>query len=465
MPQPKTNQLEMTSTERDKLRDQIEKHWTNDSADMEPRSKAMQRWTKLTHGFSDDSNVPDHKRSNFHIPLILWMIINKVAKEITPLLGEDSEIVVVPVGPSDAARKDKVKRWMTFRVKQLKLFAKYYSHLFKKAENGTSILYVPWVTRTRLVKTVKAGTRPVEDEFEDAIDEESQLPALVPKTETFTEDNIEEVTTFDGIDPVPENIEDWAIPAVATSFEDADHFTRRLRLTLDEIHDLRDTNKISPDLLTDSDMDRLAELSEESRSETSAQPDAGAKVRAEKRQLTGVPVDGSGGPSKIVIYNYFGKLRKKKGSKAVEIVAFYSPSLKKVLGVAELVEMFPDGKVPFIKSPLILNPDSFWGKGIPEVLESISREMNAMHNIVTDAGMMAVAPVGAYKPIAGFDATKFEYGPGIMLPLADPERDLVFKSPGTPNLQIYAVLMPALLQMAENLIGLTQPEIGRQFTG
>ena len=37
-------------------------------------------------------------------------------------------------------------------------------------------------------------------------------------------------------------------------------------------------------------------------------------------------------------------------------------------------------------------PKRFWGRGILEILEPIRREMDALHNIITDAGMASVGP-------------------------------------------------------------------------
>jgi hypothetical protein len=129
-----------------------------------------------------------------------------------------------------------------------------------------------------------------------------------------------------------------------------------------------------------------------------------------------------------------------------------------------LVDIFPDGRLPFIKSDLIRDPNRFWGIGLPELLEDINREMDALHNITTDGGMMSVGPMGGYKPMSGFTAEKFKYEPFMMLPLNDPKNDLSFFN-ASFNPGGYVALMPQLLAMAERVTGLTETQLGRQFSG
>jgi hypothetical protein len=457
------SQLKLTTEEREELRQKILDDWTRDSSDLRQRAERQVRWIRLWRSASEE--LDKDEGSNFHIPLVLWQILNFVAKLISTLFGQDSEILVLPRGKTDIKRVNKVKRWMNYRIKEsLHLFKKYYDFAVLKCIFGSAIAFTPWTRKTRLVK--KTVKREVE-EIVDGVDPVTGFPARIPQRRTVEEEQEVEVVDFEGLDFRPENNEDWVVPASATSLDDADHFIRRIQLSVPEILEMRESGDFDASLWkTNKEFtDELYRLAKTGKTDAAGGTDTGQAVRQERADQASTPIHPLGEENNLVFYNWFGKFRVGKDELPTDVVAFVSPQMNRLFGVVRRIDKYPDGRLPFIKTDLLRDPNKMWGIGFPEVLESINREMDALHNIVTDAGMIGVGPMVAYKPMAGFNAEKFRYEPWTAIPLNDPKNDIALVGPGQINIASYATLMPQLLAMAERIFGLTETQLGRQFSG
>jgi hypothetical protein len=337
--QPRSKQLEFSNKdERRKLLRTILDDWTVDSVDLEPRSNAAERWVKLWRAGASDPTLRGATDSNFHIPLILWQIFSAAAKELAILFGEDNEIQVKPRGEADAARVEKVRRWMNYRVKEsLKLFKKYYDFAILKRIFGTVIAFTPWTRRTRPVR--KLITRTV-TEYEERLDPTTGLVGSVPVQKKVVDEEEGEVVDFEGLDFRVENTEDWIVPKSATSLEDSDHFIRRLRLSVDKILDLRDEGKLDASLFEKKNekgeselVEKLYQHAKTMKTNTVGGQDSGRQVREARDDLSGQPTTPLGSENLIVVYNWVGKFRMKdnKGrrkERADDVVAFVIPGIE-----------------------------------------------------------------------------------------------------------------------------------------
>ena len=457
MPLPKAKQLTLSTEAANRLKLTIENDFSKDSADLKGRNEKMKRYARLARAASDVQGIPQEERSNFSIPLILWQILAKLAKELDVLLGEESEISVTPIGESDVKRAKKVKKWMNWRIKvSLKLFKKLYPYLLQKSIMGTSIGFVPWVTKKRLVK--KFVSNQVEGFEEQIVD---GLPAQVPFKRPEVVEVIEEVIDFDGPDLVVEDLEDWVVPSTAKDIESADHFIRIVRLDIDEILDMSDSGKLDAGLVK-ANIDSLRRISENTFQATELNND----VFQEKKEQQGVPEVPQGRETRVTFYNWFGKFRtddKDKLARSEEVIAFYQPELKKVLGVSLLVESFPDGRRPFIKSDAIMNVNQFWGTGLCELLEPISNEMDALHTLAVSAAEGAVGTVVFASPTAGINWDKVRIEPNTVIFTPNPQ-DIKVVPLGQINMGPYIQLMQELTSFAERLTALNDPQLGRQLS-
>ena len=293
MPQPKCKQFKLSEEDRTRLTALIREQKTADSTDLEARGKAYARWYRLWRAGVEPASHPDEEGSNFHIPLIQWQILNSQAKEMVALFGEGTDIQVIPRGATDIKRVAKVKHWMDYRVQNLDLLRRYYDFGLLKRIYGTSIAFLRWVIKKRTVIDLVPET--VTENVEQK-DPTTGLTALVPVPREVVREVEKEVTDFEGLMFDAENIEDWIVPKSATTLEDADHFSRYLKLTVEEILDLRDQGKLDEKLWKDDEElnDKLERLAKTGKPDASASGTPGQPVKEEKAAQTGLPMAPSG---------------------------------------------------------------------------------------------------------------------------------------------------------------------------
>ena len=465
---PSASQMTLTKEDREALRLQVHDDWFLDSTDNEKLNRMRKRAVQLWDAATDVNTFPEHEKSNFHVPLTQWQILAKLVKEVDALLGDEAEVVVRPIGPADAKLAPKISRYMNWWVKvTLKLFKKLYDYLQQKIVMGTAIAFLAWQKKERKVKELVPRRVPVTRE---SVDQATGLPITVPDFEVQYETVEKSVTDSEGPELCVENLEDWAVPVnsliAENSIGEIDHFERRLKLTVDQLLDMADEGKLDEKVLKGESLAKLRRFAETGQflDETTSAADTGKQVRDEKERLAGT--DGlQSRDERLTVINWFGRFRKKTAKddeRSEETVAFYQPETNLLLGASRLVDMYPDGRRPFIKSEMVRNLGSFWGKGLPEFLESINNEMDIQHNAITDAAVLALNPTIFYSPAAGVNFETFRIESGTAVPCADPSK-IVALNFANINMSPAVVIQNHLLNFAENISGLTQVEMGRPF--
>ena len=453
MPQPAVKQLKLSKKKHQELRFLIEQQYWTDSIDLRNRNRLFERWYKLSRNAMEVNGFPQEEKSNFSVPMILWQILAKLSKEIDALLGEESEISVRAIGKSDLERVDKIRRWMNWRIKvSLKLFKPIYDYLMQKYRYGTVIAMIGWETKTRLVKKQE----PVFEQVPGPPGPNG-LATLVQKQVGFKPVE-KEIIEKDGPFVKIENIEDWVFPANKEDIINGDHFIRIVRLTMDDMVDLKNQGKIDESVLTEKFKKELANLSD---AVSGNEEIHGKPIRDAKQQQEGLPAIPLSPRGDVRVYNWFGRFRiDDKDEKTSEVVAFYQPDTKVLLGVARLVDMFPDGRRPFVCSKMISDPNRALGIGICEMLEPIQRELDAFSNLARDAGEGAIGPVIFYEPASGFDPKAQKMEAYQAIPVADAS-GVKAVNLGDINLQPYVLLKQDDLSFAEKLTGITDAQLGR----
>lgn len=463
MPIPKVKQLELSEEATQRLISRIEQDYEDDSADLQGRNNALQRWYKLWRVARNMNGFPEEEKPAFNIPLVLWQILAKLAKELDALLGDESEIIVNPIGPSDTKRAQKVTRWMNWRVKNsLKLFKKLYVYLLQKSVMGTTIGHIYWKTKKRTVKSIEIQPVPyiVTDPMTgmEMLDPMTGQPIMDMRLEPIEVEK--EVIDFDGPQFDVENLEHWLIPPYATSIEDADHFERVLWLSYEEVLDMVAEGQMRE--LTDEEKEQLRHIAE-NEPPLGSESGSSKQVSSEKAAQTGTPSVPEGRQNKIRFINWNGKfLVNEEDDRGQEIISFFQPDRKILCGTCRLVDMNPDGRRAFIASQAIQDINSFWGIGIAELLEPMNMEMNALHSAAEAAAEAANTIILLVKPTMGSSIDKTRLGAGLnLVPTSDTEGAKILQMQGG-DLAQYATLMNQHLSFSERVTGLTDNQLGRQ---
>ncbi len=152
-----------------------------------------------------------------------------------------------------------------------------------------------------------------------------------------------------------------------------------------------------------------------------------------------VDVDGSGIHSKVVVWVH--------------------PRSRRILRATYLRRLSPQGVVPFFKADFIRKPDQVYGVGVLEMLHSLSVEMDAMHNMRIDFGLLAAMPYGFYRPTSSIEPKTLPLEPGVLIPLDDPQRDVYFPNLGNRTATLFQE-EAAIQTMVERLTGMNDLTYG-----
>ena len=86
------------------------------------------------------------------------------------------------------------------------------------------------------------------------------------------------------------------------------------------------------------------------------------------------------------------------------------------------VEPYPYeyGRPPYIDFCVYRRPNLFWGRGVPEMLESAQEELTALHNMRSDAIAKRVAPPVLHRLGSGWDPDEQPLAPAAAVEVTDP---------------------------------------------
>ena len=113
-----------------------------------------------------------------------------------------------------------------------------------------------------------------------------------------------------------------------------------------------------------------------------------------------------------------------------DVIVWVHNETREILRCTYLYRVSPSGKRPFFKIDFHKRNNTEYGIGLVEILYSLGREIDAMHNIRIDVGVMTSMPFGFYRPTASMAEEKLPIEPGTMVPLDNPSQDVFFPNLG-----------------------------------
>lgn len=88
------------------------------------------------------------------------------------------------------------------------------------------------------------------------------------------------------------------------------------------------------------------------------------------------------------------------------------------------------GKRPFVNIEFIPREGHGYAMGLLEILHPLSVEMDFIHNVKVDIGLLAAQPFGFYRAATGMDPVKLRIKPGDLIPVDDPGSHVFFPNLG-----------------------------------
>jgi len=142
-----------------------------------------------------------------------------------------------------------------------------------------------------------------------------------------------------------------------------------------------------------------------------------------------------------------------------EVVGWVHKRSKKLLRATYLYRINKVGKRPFFKADFHKRAGEDNGIGLVELLHPLSTELDAMHNLAVDYGMISTMPFGFYRPSSTIEPEVMQLQPGSLIPVDDPQRDVFF--PNLGNRTSFGLQQEAsIMNSVERLTGISDLNLG-----
>jgi hypothetical protein len=142
-----------------------------------------------------------------------------------------------------------------------------------------------------------------------------------------------------------------------------------------------------------------------------------------------------------------------------DIVAWVHLNTGAILRASYLYRINSRGKRPFFQTIFHMRDNGRQPIGLLEMLHPLSVEMDAMHNMRIDFGMLATMPFGFYRPTSSIEAETLSLEPGALIPLDNPQTDVYF--PNLGNRTAFGMQEEAaLLNMVERVTSISDLSLG-----
>lgn len=113
-----------------------------------------------------------------------------------------------------------------------------------------------------------------------------------------------------------------------------------------------------------------------------------------------------------------------------DVIVWVHKGTQKILGADYLRRRSPEGLRPFFKIDFHKRHGQDYGVGMIELLYTLTKEIDAIHNMKVDYGLLSSTPFGFFRPTSSMDSNKMSLEPGAMIPLDNPQQDVYFPNLG-----------------------------------
>lgn len=389
--------------------------------------------------------------SNLHLPMPFIVVKTLHARFLQALLGIDPPFNIGPRLEASAERAQMIQATMEYAIKE---WANDYQGAFEALDEwlwqwlstGSGILKIRWETKyTRFmdVETVEVPTAPLSQIDEDGI--ETLIPQTKLEEREVARVKKKQYPVFETV-----NHEDLVIIGGNGNPQRADAILQAVDMTASDLWLLVDQKLFDEEAVEEiirggpdrQDTTIGAEIKDQrnrNAGQASLQTDAELDRYKIIEAYVSMDVDGSGINSDLVIW-------------------FHLTS-RKLCRANYLYRMNKAGERPFFKIDFHKRKDQDYGIGLVEILHPLSVEMDAIHNMRIDFGMISVMPFGFYRPTSSIDPETISLEPGMLIPVDNPQTDVYF--PNLGNRTSFGFQEEAALQnMVERLTGISDLTLG-----
>lgn len=418
--------------------------FTQDIADREEWMRNRERLYKKYRGVTEPKDFPWPGCSNLHLPVTMTAVETIHPRLVNALFAVRPYATVRPREARDVERARKVEQVLDYALEQeMDVFPKVDDWIHNMLIDGVAVVKLTWRHERRKV---------VDVEHELAFDVVLGADGVeyVPTLKEVEVERDEMVYDAPWVEVV--DLEDLVLPASASDLQEADHVIHRLWLTMDHLRRraaeglYRGVEKLETapagEGPREGSLDRLKRLKDELEGVDSP---SGSPEQSRRREVLEVyyryDVDGDGFEEECI---------------------FTVDREAEVLLRADLLDtVFAHGQRPFMAMKFMPVPGRFYAIGVPELIEFIQDELNAIHNQRVDFGTLTNTPFGWYRAASGFNPEVHTIEPGKLFPV-DAVGDVQLAT--FPNSTAWGEREEmVLLGYMEQLLGISDFNVGRQI--
>lgn len=391
--------------------------------------------------------------SDLHLPVVFTVCKTYHARFLAALLATDPPF---SMKARQAAWEDRVPVIADTLRYALNTWSNHYKGLDEVADQwiwkwvttGRGILKQRW--ERKYERYVDVVTKPVVVGMVDTINPQTGEAVQVPQQEM--QDVEEEVveTVFDG--PVASVIAEEDIVFVGGDGDPdlADDVIESSYLTASELWSHADQKVFSTDVVEEIIKGGESYLSSEPANQIKLEQSVSAGMNTPDKEYdlkryqileryTSLDVDGSGINTSVVLW--------------------VSKETKKILRATYLRRVSKSGMRPYTSIEFHKRNTRNYPVGLPELLYSVCKEVDAIHNLRVDIGIHTSLPFGFYRPSSSMSEEIISFGPGSLIPVDNPQTDIYF-----PNLSgrtaFSAQEEAALMSHVERLTSISDITLG-----
>jgi hypothetical protein len=473
----------------------------------------IERYAKL-RGWLPDKNHPlGEQASNIWVPIILIASLRLKAglenavKSIRPLMGSKAR------QRRNMSKQDNIDRLLDYQffceIDGERTIDDMISNF---VDDGTTITMQKWVKRDEVIRDVRVLPQPdpqtpldlqigevMQAFFPTVIDaypmgnemgeampgendaswrvmykDENNIEQMATVEFYDTEDGRIEacittkVRTYDG--PAVEvcDLEDIVVPircanlqpTTAENPHGAPYVNRICKTTVDAIR--RGVANGTYDLVTPEELERIVQ----GRRSYNTESDEEMKEFKESKEGRQQGYSQSDDNGERIIVEHYGRWDVDGDGLEEDVIFWVERNTKILLRARFLTEIYPGIPVrrPFSECRLFPVPNSFYGIGLPELLEPIQDMMKAVMDQNFDWGLITNIPFFFFRPSSGLKQEDMKLAPGVGYPLDRPQEDVFFPT-WNRDMSWTINTLTLLQQFAERISMQSDVQFGRVPTG
>lgn len=394
-------------------------------------------------------NRPEKWMSTLHLPMPYIVCKAFHARMFSAIMGQDPPFQVRAQKEANTDRAPMIQDLMNYTIKR-------WANHNDGIDDAMDQWLWDWVTTGRGImkqRWVKDYTRFVEvqDELVEGVGREIAPGEFVPTVTTKQKPVKVDRKVFDG--PVWENVNDEDVVIIGGNGDPdkADFVCEQTYFTMAELYSLAD-QKIF-------DKQAVQEILEESSPDRKSEEPAN-DIKNEQAETAG---EGSVDDQEVIdryqFLEAYLKVDVDNSGLCQDVVVHVHAKTGLIVRAAYLYNVMKTGRRPYSVIDFHKRKGQQTAVGLVELIYPLAKEMDAMHNMKVDFGMLSTLPIGFYRASSSLQKERIPLTPGNLIPLDDPQRDVNFPQMG--NRSVFAAQEEqALFNIISRVTGLSDLNFG-----